>query len=175
MRTPDISIIDLSAETIRDCQYQASFFGSLLCYQCRYLHNRLSVGLSHLRDEAGHTQTLCACQSRGQIKKNYEKARRSKSFKYFFLRLDSLPFFAQKGGEIGNGMRREDTGKAYRFKIESNQINLQASLVMEKYAKFQLGKTRCEAATRLQPCFASMSAFSLSLSHSLCSTLQVHS
>jgi len=28
------------------------------------------------------------------------------------------------------------------FKIESNQINLQAPFVMEKYAKFQLGKNK---------------------------------
>lgn len=53
------------------------------------------------------------------------------------------------GFKTGRGGDREDAGKAYRFKIESNQINLQASLVMEKYAKFQLGKTRCEAATLL--------------------------
>jgi len=42
-------------------------------------------------------------------------------------------------GLVGNAGRKSGL---IDFKIESNQINLQAPFVMEKYAKFQLGKNK---------------------------------
>lgn len=76
---------------------------------------------------------------------------------------------------VAEGKRgeREEAGKAYRFKIESNQINLQASLVMEKYAKFQLGKTRCEAQTLHLSISPPIPPWSTGAATSL--SLQVHS